>query len=73
MEGFEARIRARIEELKGTQEETTAKISQCNEQLNNWTRDRAVHIGNAQILAGGISELEALLAPAKEMDDDDKP
>jgi hypothetical protein len=68
MEGFEARIRVRLEELKGAQEEIGAKIKQCDEQLNNWAKDRAVHIGNAQVVAGGINELEGLLIPAKEMD-----
>jgi hypothetical protein len=52
MEGFETRIRARIEELKGIREQAMAQVNAA---------------------AGAIGELEALLVPAKAMDDDDKP
>lgn len=62
MENFEARLRARLEELTEAEKQEQEKIATCDKQIEAWARDRAIYIGNAQALAGGRLEVEKMLA-----------
>ena len=62
MENFEAKLQARLNELTEAEKQEQEKIATCDKQIEAWARDRAIYIGNAQVLAGGKIEVEKMLA-----------
>ena len=66
MENFEARLQARLIELAADEKQLVEKVQECDKQINIWSQNKAVHVGNLQQIMGGKAEIETMLALAQE-------